>query len=299
MYDNREDIGEKIYELRKYFNMTQKELCHGICTQAYISKIENGSLSIAADILFKIAERLGVDVNYFYDTTFPERMDYSLEVEIQAKELVMQNDYESLEELIKKEEQTPLYDNRRFRQFILWHKALCKRYLDQDLDASLSLINEALQLFNTNQKVKSEREIEILMHKANLFVDYKRFNKAIDLYEDLLFSIRTLPIIRNQNIQIMVYYNLARCYLMISNFEKTIENAKRGLISCRNNRSLYGMGHLYFIAGRSYEEIEKPVTALEYFQKAKQVFELTQEDQYYEKANRNYNELQDILHKQV
>ena len=94
--------------------MTQKELCDGICTQAYISKIENGSLAIAADILFKISERLGVDVNYFYDTTFPERMDYSLEVEIQARELVIQDNYTALKRLIEKEEQTPLYENRRY-----------------------------------------------------------------------------------------------------------------------------------------------------------------------------------------
>src|SRR5690554_6935845 len=113
--------------------MTQKELCEGICTQAYISKIENGSLAIAADILFMIAERLGVDVNYFYDTAAPERMDYSLEVEVQARELVIHDDYKALEQMINKEEQTPLMKNRRFKQFILWHKALVKRYNHGDL----------------------------------------------------------------------------------------------------------------------------------------------------------------------
>ncbi|MBR7553684.1 helix-turn-helix domain-containing protein [Allobacillus sp. GCM10007491] len=298
MIDNREDIGSKIYDLRRYFHMTQKELCDGICTQAYISKIENGSLAIAADILFKIAERLGVDVNYFYDTTFPERMDYSLEVEIQAREMVIQDNYTGLKALIEKEEKTPLYENRRFKQFILWHKALCKRYVDKDLDASLDLLNEALFLFNTNQKVKSEREIEILINKANILVDFKQYKQAIDLYEDLLFSVKKLPIIRNHNIEIMIRYNLARCNLMISNYEKTIDHAKKGLTSCRNNRSLYGMGHLYFIIGRAYEEIEQTVQALEFFRKAKQVFDLTEENQYYQKALFKLDELQN-LHKQV
>lgn len=89
-------------------------MCDGICTQAYISKIENGSLAIAADILFKISERLGVDVNYFYDTTFPERMDYSLEVEIQARELVIQDNYTALKRLIEKERTNSLIWKQTF-----------------------------------------------------------------------------------------------------------------------------------------------------------------------------------------
>ncbi len=71
---------------------------------SYISKIENGSLSIAADILFEIAERLGVDINYFYDSTYNSRVDYALEVELEARELVQKDEFEKLEELLSREE---------------------------------------------------------------------------------------------------------------------------------------------------------------------------------------------------
>lgn len=58
------------------------------------------------------------------------------------------------------------------------------------------------------------------------------------------------------------------------------------------------MGHLYFIVGRAYEEIEQMVQALDFFRKAKQVFDLTEENQYYQKALFKLDELQN-LHKQV
>src|SRR5690625_2850003 len=152
-----EEIGKRIYELRVHLNMTQKELCEGICTQAYISKIENGSLAIAADILFQIADRLGVDINYFYDSTNINRMDYLSEVELQAQELVNKRDFQALHELIQREEKTPLMYNKKFKQFILWNKALCERYINNDANRAIEIMNQALAITSTTQKRYSEQ----------------------------------------------------------------------------------------------------------------------------------------------
>ncbi|WP_194840885.1 helix-turn-helix domain-containing protein [Filobacillus milosensis] len=276
--DTREEIGKRIYELRRYFKITQKELCEGICTQAYISKIENGSLAIAADILFQIAERLGVDINYFYDSTYNSRVDYALEVELEARELVKNDDYEMLRELIKREERTPLMNNNKFKQFILWHKSLCKRFLDENHYEALELLEEALKLCNTSTKSYSEREIQILINKANLFIDIseiRSFEKAIVIYKDAKVAIESLPYIHDNDLLTLILYNLARAYTLEHKPEEAIKYAEEGIINCQKTNSLFGFGQLHFILGVNHKELKKYSIALEHLEKAKVISNLS------------------------
>ena len=59
-------IGNEIKRIRQERNWTQSELCRGICSQAEISKIENGRNSPTVDLLQQIAERLHVPVSAFF-----------------------------------------------------------------------------------------------------------------------------------------------------------------------------------------------------------------------------------------
>ncbi|MBV6684081.1 helix-turn-helix domain-containing protein [Bacillus sp. JRC01] len=76
-------IGKKIKELRKAIGITQGELAEGICTQALISRIEKGDIYPSATVLYRISQRLGVDVNYFFEIGSTERHDYIKDVERQ------------------------------------------------------------------------------------------------------------------------------------------------------------------------------------------------------------------------
>ena len=57
------NLGIIIKELRKE-NMSQSELCHGICSQSQISKIEKGIIYPSSILLYQLSERLGIDPNY-------------------------------------------------------------------------------------------------------------------------------------------------------------------------------------------------------------------------------------------
>ena len=59
-------IGNEIKRIRKQKKMTQKELCDGICSQAEISKIENGRNSPTIDLLQQIAKRLRVPLSLLF-----------------------------------------------------------------------------------------------------------------------------------------------------------------------------------------------------------------------------------------
>ena len=278
MENTLEEIGKRIYELRNYLNMTQKELCEGICTQAYISKIENGSLAIAADILFQIAERLGVDVNYFYDSTNAARMDYISEVELLVQELTNKRDFHALYDLIRKEENTPLMHNKKFKQFILWKKGMCEKYVNNDFNKAIELMNQALAISNTNSKTYSERELEITLSIAHVYIDLKQFRKAIEKYEHVMVAMNRIPHLKNDNLKIGLYSNLSRVHLFLDNLDEAIKYAKLGIHICIKSQSLFGLGYLYFILGRAYEDKKNFESALESFKKAKFIFELTENE---------------------
>ncbi|WP_193749057.1 helix-turn-helix domain-containing protein, partial [Exiguobacterium indicum] len=67
MDDLTSSIGTKIKQLRIENQMTQKELCEDICSQAEISKIENGLNSPTVELLQKIAARLNSPITLLFE----------------------------------------------------------------------------------------------------------------------------------------------------------------------------------------------------------------------------------------
>jgi transcriptional regulator with XRE-family HTH domain len=273
--DNREDIGKRIKELRQYFGITQLELCQGICTQAYISKVENGAISISADLLFQIAERLGIDINYLFNSSNNQRLDYIEEVIIQARELVDKQKYEELSSLIKLELKSPLLFNRKFKQFILWHYAISERHLHKDYDKALDLIDQALSLSFTTDKNYSERESEILLTKANILLDLKQFKNALHIYKKIYNILSSLPLIIDKKLKARLYYNWARSLYLIHEYNESLNIVNKGILYCRENQLMYGLGQLYFLQGQCNIKINKEIEAIKSLKYAYNIFELS------------------------
>ncbi len=63
------DLGITIKELRMKKNISQSELCHGICSQSQISKIEKGMIYPSSVLLYQLSERLGIDPNHIFALT--------------------------------------------------------------------------------------------------------------------------------------------------------------------------------------------------------------------------------------
>ncbi|PKR77281.1 hypothetical protein CEY16_11120 [Halalkalibacillus sediminis] len=294
-FNKSTEIGKRIQELRHFFKMTQKELAEGICTSAYISRVENGSSIINADLLFMISEKFGVDINYFYDSPYSLREDHSLKVENEAREYVNIGDYEALELLIQREEKTPFMQNERFKQFILWHKSICERYLYENLDEALKLMDAALSLCHTSEKAMSEREIQMFMHKANIYTDLDLDEKAIKLYQNLLTAIDTLPTLTNKSIAVMVHYNLVRMYFYQEMYDEVLELANDGINICKQTQSVYGLAHLYYIIARTYAELGNYQSALGYYRRSNDMFNFTNQERHSKKALKEIQEIEDML----
>ncbi|MBP2241571.1 transcriptional regulator with XRE-family HTH domain [Cytobacillus eiseniae] len=69
-------IGLELRRLREDYGLTQAQLCEGICHQSMLSKIEKGETYPSAPILYKITQKLDVDMEYFFVSSTIENYDY-------------------------------------------------------------------------------------------------------------------------------------------------------------------------------------------------------------------------------
>ena len=69
-------------------NISQSELCHGICSQSQISKIEKGVIYPSSILLYQLSERLGIDPNNIFALTQNKKLKYVENVKCVIKRLL-------------------------------------------------------------------------------------------------------------------------------------------------------------------------------------------------------------------
>ncbi len=274
-------IGQRIRELRKSLKLSQEELAEGICTQAQISKIEKGDVFPYANTLYLISQKLGVDVNYFFEIGSTPRIDYVNEVFRQLRLTRRSLQFEEMDRIIKLEEKNPLFtQNSRHLQMILWNKGLCEHALYKNTEGGIKILWEAIELTHTNNKVWTEREIEILIAIGSIYSEEGRTQEASDIFLGALENLQQLVFISDNTILPRLYYNLARVYGMLENYEESNYYCKKGIKHCLSKDNLYPLGELHYQICYNYEKMGQLDKALSYLDKAVIIFELLEDQTY-------------------
>ncbi|MFC5734724.1 helix-turn-helix domain-containing protein [Cytobacillus gottheilii] len=272
-------IGEKIKELRKQLKLSQKELADGICTQAQISKIEKGDVYPYASTLYLISQKLGVDVNYFFDIGTTPRIDYVREVSRQLITARRELKYEEMQLIVKAEEKNPLFhQNRKNAQLLLWHKGIYTYHLDNKVNTALKYLDEAIEM--THDKVWSEREVEILQSKGIILFEQGDLPKALEIYEYAKEHLKQLPYIQDDTIQTRLYYNLARTLTRLGQYRQSTLYCKQAIAYCIERDHLYLLGELHYHVGYNFELIGNLKEAKSFMERALIIFELQLDTKY-------------------
>ncbi|RLQ96817.1 helix-turn-helix domain-containing protein [Falsibacillus albus] len=274
-------VGSKIKELRKLIGLSQEELAEGICTQAQISKIEKGDVYPYASTLYLISQKLGVDVNYFFDIGMTPRVDYVQEVSSFFKAARKNHQYDDILEIIKTEEKNPLFtQNTRNRQLLLWHKAICTFVTTRDRDEALRMLNEALELSQVTEKIWTEKEIGIYNSIGAIYSEDNEFEKALKVFQSAVEHLKLLPYISDYTLKPRVYYNIARMYTKKGEYDISINYCKEAIDYCIQKDNMHVLGELHYHLGYNYELQNKFMLAVRYLEKALLIFNLQKNDHY-------------------
>ncbi|WP_258959479.1 helix-turn-helix domain-containing protein [Bacillus wiedmannii] len=271
-----------IKELRMKKNISQSELCHGICSQSQISKIEKGMIYPSSILLYQLSERLGIDPNNIFALTQNKRLKYVENVKYVIKDCLKQKQYKELYEIVKKEKNLNNFQTKEEKQFLIWHEAIAIFMVDKTIKTALDLLNNALKLTLTNCDFLSEREIDIMQTMAIFYAENKNYEKGIKILRRCLTNFNKLDFPRDKEIKLKIILNLAKCLDSTFQHEEAIKYLDKGIKLAINLNTLYLLGELFYLKGQYLLKIKQHnVEDVVYnWKKALFIFELTEKEYY-------------------
>ncbi|HGH1672882.1 helix-turn-helix domain-containing protein [Bacillus thuringiensis] len=276
------DLGITIKELRIKKNISQSDLCHGICSQSQISKIEKGVIYPSSILLYQLSERLGVDPNNIFALTQNKKLKYIENVKYVIKDCLKQKQYKELYEIVKKEKNSNNFQTKEDKQFLIWHEAIAIFMVDKSIKTALDFLNNALKLTLTNSDFLSEREIDIMQTMAIFYAENKEYEKSINILKRCLTNFNKLDFPRDKEIKLKIMLNLAKCLDFTYQHEEAIKYLDKGIKLAINLNTLYLLGELFYLKGQYLLKIKQHnVEDVIYnWKKALFIFELTEKEYY-------------------
>ncbi|MGM0841744.1 MAG: tetratricopeptide repeat protein [Bacillota bacterium] len=275
-------IGNKIKQLRKTVGLTQGELAEGVCTQALISRIEKGDVYPSATSLYQISQKLGVDINFFFEIATIPRLDYVKEVERQLGKLRRARQFEEMIEIVNVEEKNQVFISHQNNfQLLLWHKGIYQFEVENDVITALETLQTAFALTRNLKKALSEREMEIQLTIGAIQFKENNLKEALESYNKVKQSLRIEGEVQNKSIKTRLLYNIARVLSRLSKFEESIECCQEAIRWCIETEYLHLLAELHYQIGYNYELQENFFMALSHVEKALLIFEIKQDKKYY------------------
>ncbi|KAA0764535.1 helix-turn-helix domain-containing protein [Bacillus sp. SH5-2] len=292
------DLGITIKELRIKKNMSQSELCHGICSQSQISKIEKGMIYPSSILLYQLSERLGIDPNNIFALTQNKKIKYVENVKYVIKDCLKQKQYKELYEIVKKEKNLNNFQAKEEKQFLIWHEAIAIFVVDESIKTALDLLNHALKLTLTNSDFLSEREIDIMQTMAIFHGENKEYEKSINILRRCLTNFNKLDFPRDKEIKLKIVFNLAKCLDLTYQHEEAIKYLDKGIKLAINLNTLYLLGELYYLKSQYLLKVKQhnEEDVLNNMKKALFIFELTEKEHYIQMIKDELIEIQNKKH---
>ncbi|MDA1567934.1 helix-turn-helix domain-containing protein [Bacillus cereus] len=251
------NLGITIKELRIKKKISQSELCHGICSQSQISKIEKGVIYPSSVLLYQLSERLGVDPNSIFAITQNNKLKYVENVKNVIQDCIRQHQYKELYEIVKKEKNENNFQSIEDKQFLIWHEAIAIYRVNKSIKSALTLLNHALKLTVTNADCLSEREIDIMQAMAIFYAENKEYEKSINILRRCLTNFNKLDFPRDKEIKLKLIYNLSKCLSYTCQYEEAIKYIDKGIQLAINLNTLYLLGELYYGKGSNLLKLKQ------------------------------------------
>jgi tetratricopeptide (TPR) repeat protein len=274
------NFGEILRSSRVFKGLTEAQLAEGICSEVDIIQFEEEEKYPTIDQLFKMASKLEVELNHFFDIASTDTYNYAIAVTELIKKYKRERDYAAIHEIVQKEQDNPLFKHTSFNQFLVWHQGICTYYLVGDRQKSISQLAQALDMTHQEQAGMSEREIEILTSMAIIEKDSGNLDKAVELFQNALNELTGLPQVLDSRIWLRILYGLAQALSKIERYEESLIYCSKGIDNCIYEENMYLFGELYYQTGMNFIKLGKEDKGKEYLEKAIMIFKLQQNEKF-------------------
>ncbi|WP_375705720.1 tetratricopeptide repeat protein [Bacillus anthracis] len=199
MQQTLEKIGKQVFYKRLQQKMTQEELCQGICSVSYLSKIENGKIEASEEILQLLCTRLEIAVTDLRDVEedVKGKLDEWLNALVHLDKPQVERIYEELQSEMKH-----VLDF----EIINYYKLLYTRYLIMKRD--IATLEEELDRLKKVYKKYSPFQKLLYMYSRGLLCCLQyRWKEGLD------YLLKTEVMAKEQGYhETGLYYNIALVY---------------------------------------------------------------------------------------
>ncbi|MEN1937726.1 helix-turn-helix domain-containing protein [Paenibacillus sp. 102] len=199
MQQTLEKIGKQVFYKRLQQKMTQEELCQGICSVSYLSKIENGKIEASEEILQLLCARLEIAVSDLRDVEeeVKEKLDDWLNALVHLDKGQVERIYNELQSEMK---------NVLDFEIINYYNLLYTRYLIMKRDLP-ALEEELEKLRKMYKKYSPFQKLLYTYSRALMYFMKHRYNASLECL------IQTELMAKEQGYyETGIYYNLALVY---------------------------------------------------------------------------------------
>lgn len=239
--------GREIKKKRLEMGLTQSELSENICTQATVSNLENGVSEPTLSILLKLADKLDIE--------FSDIMGYSIDIERnydklfnEVRELCSRALHRDAHELLTSTIDFDKLDTINEAKLYFYFMGITSLTgLNQPTDA-IYYFNQVLasesELSHDFLNVSAMNGIGIAYHTQNeneKALTY--FDKSLDRLAELLLVLET---INNSPEVAKIYYNSAKYYSEIGEYNKAITICNLGIELLREEGLYYFLDFLVY-----------------------------------------------------
>ncbi|WP_020061258.1 helix-turn-helix transcriptional regulator [Bacillus sp. 123MFChir2] len=241
MQQNLEKMGKQIFYKRLQQKMTQEELCQGICSVSYLSKIENGKIEASEEILQLLCTRLEIAVSDLRDieAEVKEKLEEWLTALVHLDKHKVEELYTELEA-----EMQQIVDF----EIVNYYKLLYTRYLI--MKRNIPALKEELE--KLKKLYKKYSPFQQLLYQYSQALCYCLQHKW---QEGLRFLIQTEIMAKEQDYyETGIYYNLALAYTHLEVPHLALHFANIAMEGFRNEYKFRNVINCQIIVALSYSE---------------------------------------------
>lgn len=234
MQQTLEKIGKQVFYKRLQQKMTQEELCQGICSVSYLSKIENGKIEASEEILQLLCARLEIAVTDLRDV----EEDVKGKLEEWHKAIVhlererIEQIYADLQEEMK---QVTDFEIMNYYELLYVRYLMIKRDIDNGAER-LNKLKKGYKKLSQFQKMLFTYNVSLLSCLQNKWkigleslIETEKMAKELNYYEN------------------GIYYNLALAYSHLENPYKALHFANIAIEGFRNEYKFRNVINCQFI----------------------------------------------------
>ena len=250
----KNNIGATLQYYRESYRISQRKLCHGLCSISTLSRIEAGERDADTLLLETLLERLGKVPNQFELIL----SDFDYEAYLMRNEILQkieEKDIDRAYRLIDSYEEIIDYKVSPHKQFIMVSQAHLNELEGGKVETTIDLLLEAISCtvpdFNTKELSDyflSNSEFNIIIDVLQKMIEAKMIEKAdkiLDQAIDYLFWHSYMENTKRLYPKVAVIGS--KFYLEQKKYDKAMELCEKGLESHKGSYNMEYLGELLYI----------------------------------------------------